>query len=64
MISSKFDKVINTVATLASHQGFYSRMLRNLSEMSDAKKAAFIEYIDNALPENPDVLDIVMFFEG
>ena len=57
-----FDDVINVLAELSNSQGFYGRLLRDVSEMDDDEFAEF-EYIIES-QNFTSVLDVVMFFEG
>jgi hypothetical protein len=53
---------VNTVNTLKSSQGFYSRLANQLNEMSEEDKESLKEHL-NAQPKFNDQLDVVMFLE-
>jgi hypothetical protein len=53
---------VNTVNTLKSSQGFYSRLANQLNEMSEEDKERLKEHL-NAQPKFNDQLDVVMFLE-
>ena len=49
----------NTIKSLASSQGFYSRLARQIDEFDDDT----IENIKNDLPIFKDTLDVILFLE-
>lgn len=57
-----FDDVINVLAGLSNSQGFYGRLLRDISEMDDDEFAE-LEYIIES-QNFTSAIDVVMFFEG
>ena len=57
-----FDDVINVLAELSESQGFYGRLLRDISEMDDDEFEEF-EYIIES-QNFTSALNVVMFFEG
>lgn len=57
-----FEDVINVLAELSESQGFYGRLLRDISEMSDDEFEEFERTIEEQ--DFASTLDIVMFFEG
>lgn len=54
---------VNTINTLKSSQGFYSRLANQLNEMSEEDKEHLKEHL-NAQPKFNDQLDVVMFLES
>lgn len=57
-----FDDVINVLAKLSNSQGFYGRLLRDISEMDDDEFEELEHIIESQ--NFTSVLDVVMFFEG
>ena len=49
----------NTIKSLASSQGFYSRLAQQIDEFNDDT----IENIKNDLPIFKDTLDVILFLE-
>ena len=60
---TNYELYISTIKTLASSQGFYSRMLRDFNEMSDAGKKRLEKEL-NSYPQIKDTVDMCMFLEG
>ena len=54
-----FDLFVRTIKTLALSQGFYGRILRQLSELDEEE----LESLKADLPEFKDSLDVVFYFE-
>lgn len=54
---------VQTVNTLKSSQGFYSRLAAQPAEMSEEEKEQLKEQLANQ-PKFNDTLDVVMFLEG
>lgn len=50
---------VNTIKTLAFSQGFYGRVLRQLSELDSEE----LESLKADLPHFKDALDVVFYFE-
>lgn len=57
-----FDDVINVIADLSNSQGFYGRLLRDISEMDDDEFTELEHIIESQ--NFTSALDVVMFFEG
>ena len=57
-----FDDVINVIAELSNSQGFYGRLLRDISEMDDDEFEELEHIIESQ--NFTSALDVVMFFEG
>lgn len=57
-----FDDVINVLAELSNSQGFYGRLLRDISEMDDDEFTELEHIIESQ--NFTSSLDVVMFFEG
>ena len=55
-----FDFFVNTIKTLALSQGFYGRVLRQLSELEEEE----LESLKADLPQFKDALDVVFYFES
>lgn len=51
---------VNTIKTLAFSQGFYGRVLRQLSELDREE----LESLKADLPQFKDALDVVFYFES
>lgn len=58
-----YTMLVNTVDTLKSSQGFYSRLAAELAEMPEEDKEQLKEQLANQ-PKFNDSLDVVMFLEG
>ena len=54
---------VETVNTLKSSQGFYSRLAADLAAMSEEDKEQLKEQLANQ-PKFNDSVDVVMFLEG
>ena len=54
-----FEFFVNTIKSLALSQGFYGRILRQLSELESEE----LESLKENLPQFKDALDIVFYFE-
>lgn len=59
---TNYEIFIDTVNSLKNSQGFYSRIARDLNEMSDEQKQS-IENELNGLPQWNDTLDCVLYLE-
>lgn len=59
---TNFDLFVMTVNSLASSQGSYARIARNLSEMDDDRLDVYRRYI-NSQPPFKDYLDVILFLE-
>lgn len=53
---------INTIDSLASSQGFYSRLSQQIHDAID-KDASIIGKLNKDLPKFNDTLDVVMYLE-
>ena len=53
---------INTIDSLASSQGFYSRLSQQIHDAID-NDASMIDKLNNELPKFNDMLDVVMYLE-
>ena len=54
-----FEFFVNTIKSLALSQGFYGRILRQLSELESEE----LESLKENLPQFKDALDVVFYFE-
>ena len=54
-----FEFFVNTIKTLAFSQGFYGRILRQLSELEEEE----LESLKADLPQFKDSLDVVFYLE-
>ena len=68
MVVNKQDKnwnftlFLETVNTLKTSQGFYSRLAQNLANMDDEQKESLKNYLNNQ-PKFNDSVDVVLFLE-
>lgn len=60
---SNYEMLLKTVNTLKYSQGFYSRLARDINEMSDEERKQLEEHI-NSQPQFKDEVDVVLFLEG
>ena len=57
-----FTLFLETVNTLKTSQGFYSRLAQNLANMDDEQKEKLKNYLNNQ-PKFNDSVDVVLFLE-
>ena len=55
-----FEFFVNTIKILALSQGFYGRILRQLSELENEE----LERLKADLPQFKDSLDVIFYFES
>lgn len=60
---SNYEMLLKTVNSLKYSQGFYSRLARDINEMSDEERKQLEQNI-NSLPQFKDEVDVVLFLEG
>ena len=60
---TNFDWLIETVETFKHSQGFYSRIARDLNEMSEEEREQVKEEYNNLDEKFNSVLDVVYFLE-
>jgi hypothetical protein len=60
---TNFDWLIETVETFRYSQGFYSRIARDLNEMSEEERKQVKEEYNNLDEKFNSVLDVVYFLE-
>lgn len=61
----EFDDVINILIELSYSQGFYGRLLRDLSEIKKYEPERFdLIVMEIESQEFTNALDVVMYFEG
>jgi hypothetical protein len=60
---TNFDWLIETVETFRYSQGFYSRIARDLNEMSEEEREQVKEEYNNLDEKFNSVLDVVYFLE-
>lgn len=60
---TNYEMFLKTVNTLRYSQGFYSRLARDLEEMSDEDRENLKNEI-NSQPQFNDEVDVVLFLEG
>lgn len=61
----EFDDVINILIELSHSQGFYGRLLRDLSEIKEYEPERFELFVaEIESQEFTSPLDVVMYFEG
>ena len=61
--ANNFKMFMATVNTFKYSQGFYSRIARDLEEMSEEEKQNVINYFNNLDVKFKNTLDVVMFLE-
>lgn len=59
---TNYEILLDTVNSLKNSQGFYSRLARDLNEMTVEEKEQIKQGV-NALPQWKDSLDCVMYLE-
>ena len=60
-----FNDVLNVLNDLANSQGFYGRLLRDLSEIKEYEPERFdLIVMEIESQEFTNALDVVMYFEG
>lgn len=57
-----FSLFLETVNTLKTSQGFYSRLAQDLANMDDEQKEKLKNYLNNQ-PKFNDSVDVVLFLE-
>lgn len=60
---TNYEIFIDTVNTLKSSQGFYSRIAADLAEMTNEQKEQIKQEL-NKLPQWNDFVDCIMYFES
>lgn len=60
---TNYEMFLKTVNTLRYSQGFYSRLARDLEEMSDEDRENLKNEI-NSQPQFNNEVDVVLFLEG
>lgn len=60
---TNYEIFIDTVNTLKSSQGFYSRIARDLADMTDEQKEQIKQEL-NDLPQWNDSVDCIMYLES
>lgn len=61
--ANNYKMFVATVNSLKYSQGFYSRIARQLDEMSEDEKQKTIDYFNNLDIKFKDPVDVVMFLE-
>ena len=61
--ANNYKMFVATVNTLKYSQGFYSRIARQLDEMSEDEKQKTIDYFNNLDIKFKDPVDVIMFLE-
>lgn len=59
---SNYEIFIDTVQSLKNSQGFYSRIARQLEEMSEEETEALRKQLNN-LPQWSDQIDCILYLE-
>ena len=60
----KRDEIIDTIASLANSQGFYSRLFRDLIELKQEYPETYEETMESLEAKNfQTALDLIMFIE-
>lgn len=62
MATSNYDLLLEVVNTLKYSQGFYSRLARQLNEMTEVEKDDLKEGL-NSLPQWKDRIDCILYLE-
>ena len=57
---TKKNAILSTIGTLASSQGFYGRLLRDLQEAGEEGIREFV----NQMPDTTDPVDIILAIES
>lgn len=60
---SNYEMLLKVVNSLKYSQGFYSRLARDINEMSDEERKQLEQNI-NSQPQFKDEVDVVLFLEG
>ena len=63
-IKSNYEMFIQTVNTLKSSQGYYSRLANTIADMNDAEKTRLKSTLNNLPQKFKDSVDVVMFLES
>ena len=58
-----FDILLNTIETLRTSQGFYSRLARDIQQLDESGREKLKEYI-NGLPQWTSDIDCILWLEG
>ena len=60
-----FDDVMDIIIDLSYSQGFYGRLLRDITELRDEDENLFQNFVEEIESQNfTSSLDVVMYFEG
>lgn len=59
---TNYELLMQTVNTLATSQGYYSRLKSNLDNLSDYERNE-IKVMLNKLPQWKDTMDVIMYIE-
>ena len=62
MATSNYDLLLEVVNTLKYSQGFYSRLARDLNDMTDEERTDLKEDL-NSLPQWKDRIDCILYLE-
>ena len=54
-------EILNTIKQLAQSQGYYGRLLNNISELNNEQKDKLFTYLEEQKFNDP--VDLVLFFE-
>lgn len=60
---TNYEMLIKTVNELASSQGFYSRLSKNLASLTEEEKQR-LETELNSKPQFKDSVDVILFLES
>lgn len=60
---SNYEMLLKVVNSLKYSQGFYSRLARDINELSDEERKQLEQNI-NSQPQFKDEVDVVLFLEG
>ena len=60
-----FDDVMDIIIDLSYSQGFYGRLLRDITELRDEDENLFQNFVEEIESQNfTSPLDVIMYFEG
>lgn len=61
---SNYEMFINTVNSLKSSQGYYSRLANTITEMDEVEKTRLKDTLNNLPQKFNDSVDVIMFLES
>lgn len=61
---SNWDVFYGTIESLASSQGFYSKLYSNIQERNDDELKEMINFVNNLDVKFKEPVDVILFLEG